>query len=57
MRNKPHIICFYYGQKDHGIDTYAHRKGTYVPSAGEKLVWMPKASILKSTNLSRPKKI
>ena len=38
MENKPHITCFYCEQKDHGIDTCAQRKGTYVLSAGEKLV-------------------
>ena len=30
MGNKPHITCFYCGQKGHGIDICAHRKGTYV---------------------------
>ena len=57
MGNKPHITCFYCGQKGHGIDTCAHRKGTYVPSIGEKLVWMPKASISKLTNTNGPKEI
>ena len=57
MGNKPHITCFYCGQRGHGIDTCAHRRGTYVPSVGEKLVWMPKASYSKSTNLSGPKTV
>ena len=57
MGNKPHITCYYCGQKGHGIDTCAHRKGTYVPSAGEKLIWMPKSSIIKSANPNGPKTI
>ena len=57
MGNKPHITCFYYGQKGHEIDACAHRKGTYILSVGEKLVWMRKASTAKSTNSNGPKKI
>ena len=55
--NKSHITCYYCGQKGHVIDIYAHRKGTYVPSAGEKLVWMPKTFISKFANLNGLKKI
>ena len=57
MGNKPHITCFYCGQKGHGVDTCTYRKGTYVPSVGEKLVWMPKSSSFESTNTSEPKRI
>ena len=38
MGDKPNITCFYYGQKGHGFETCAHRKGTYVLTIGEKLV-------------------
>ena len=57
MGNKPHITCFYCGQKGHGIDTCAHRKGTYTPNVIEKLVWIPKAFTSKSTNSNGHKKI
>ena len=57
IENKPYIICFYCRQKSYGIDTCVHRKGTYVPSVREKLVWMSKASSSKSTNISGPKRI
>ena len=54
MGNKPHITCFYYGQKIHDINTCTHKKGTYVPSVREKLVWMPKAFSSKLTNTTGP---
>ena len=57
MGNKPHITYYYCGQKGYGIDTCAHRKGTLGLNAREKLVWMPKASSFKFTNINGPKKI
>ena len=56
MENKPHITCYYCGQKGYSIDTCAHRKGTHFPSVGEKFVWMSKASISKSANLNNLRK-
>ena len=40
MGNEPHITYYYCGQIGHGIDSCAHKKGTYVPSACDKLVWI-----------------
>ena len=52
--NKPHITCFYYGQRGHDINTCAHRKGTDVPIIGDKVVWMPKAFTSKFVTPSGP---
>jgi len=51
--SSPLLTCFYYGKNDHCASTcYIRKNGSTI----EKMVWVPKGSLLK-TNIQGPKKI